>query len=191
MHQFGLTDEGDAKGLLSLIFKVDCEYDPAGSAGPSTFIAKLTPPEFGARLFGRLFCFETEVEMYKKKVLMEATISTPDCYFAEYDRLSGDVAIFLEDMTPRATVDQLTGWTEHECKGVLVDLARLHARFWGSCASEPLLSSWRFVSFDNPQLCELGKDMYQKNAETVIPTVRAVGGFPSLKFSLFYQCLNR
>eukprot|EP00037_Helgoeca_nana_P004234 m.43984 g.43984 ORF g.43984 m.43984 type:complete len:509 (+) comp14878_c0_seq1:67-1593(+) len=179
VEQFGLNAKGETKGLLSDICRVTCTYTgELPTALPNSFIVKMSPEEFGGRLTGRLCFFKSEVDFYNKNLGEFGGIRTPDCYFAEYNRMTGEVTLFLEDLTATrlTTVDVGNGWTVEQAKDVLSVAAKLHGRYWGmgNTTTTPDLSET--VSIRHRPTLEICAEMYRRNVDAMAPIVKKVLG---------------
>lgn len=148
------------------------------TALPNSFIVKMSPEEFGGRLTGRLCFFKSEVDFYNKNLGEFGGIRTPDCYFAEYNRMTGEVTLFLEDLTATrlTTVDVGNGWTVEQAKEVLSVAAKLHGRYWGmgNMTTTPDLSET--VSIRHRPTLEICAEMYRRNVDAMAPIVKKVLG---------------
>lgn len=144
---------------------------PSTSTVPETFIVKLSPSDFGGRLYGRLCLFQNEVNFYKHNVGPKGGLRVPDCLFANYDPLSGEATLFLEDLSPLVPVDQNVGWTIDEAKSVLSTAARFHAHYWDAdyASSDEGLSS--LLSGTHRPTLERLEALYLKNVDKFAPAV--------------------
>jgi hypothetical protein len=79
--------------------------------------------------------YEKEVGFYRH-LAARVGIRTPRCYYATLDAPSGRFALVLEDLSPSAPVDQLTGLTPAQVGLALDELAALHAPMWGDPSIE-------------------------------------------------------
>ena len=66
-------------------------------------------------------------------------------YFAGHDPTSGSICIIMEDLSGLRPGDQIAGCSEEESFAVVVELARLHSRFWNQPAES--VGDW-VPSFD-------------------------------------------
>jgi hypothetical protein len=179
---FGRDEQGNPKGVLSTMAKVEVEYDvseadgaPAGAAtGPRTMIAKLCPTDFGARMLGRLCFFETEVRAYEKDLLGLAGAQTPRCYYAKFDRVSGESVLFLEDLAPLSTRGQVEGYNADEMRRTLAEISKVHATYHGATTTHPALQGWNFIQFGEPMIQAIVHDLFEKSVAGV-PEKVAVG----------------
>eukprot|EP00036_Acanthoecidae_sp_10tr_P000447 CAMPEP_0182938324 /NCGR_PEP_ID=MMETSP0105_2-20130417/43643_1 /TAXON_ID=81532 ORGANISM="Acanthoeca-like sp., Strain 10tr" /NCGR_SAMPLE_ID=MMETSP0105_2 /ASSEMBLY_ACC=CAM_ASM_000205 /LENGTH=450 /DNA_ID=CAMNT_0025077611 /DNA_START=104 /DNA_END=1456 /DNA_ORIENTATION=- len=128
---FGRDENGDSVGLLSEICRVECTYSENAPADlPDHFVAKFAPAEFGARLFGRLAMFENENMFYDLGLGGRAGVGTAQCYFCHYSLVSGEIVLFLRELSDYDARPQRVGWSAEEAKTALLTYAKLHAYYW-------------------------------------------------------------
>lgn len=140
---------------------------------PTTFVVKMPPTEFGARLFGRLGCFENEYYFYKEKVGDRANFQTPECYFHSYNMVTGELTLFLEDLGHLKSLPPHVGLSKTQNKALLTACAQLHGHYWGvdvlSATSDPNLS--RFMSQADKALLGMLGDFIVKGASKMAGTL--------------------
>ena len=144
---------------------------------PSSFIVKLSPLSFGSRVIGRLCFLKTEVEFYTKNLLGRCGIPTPACYFANYDKLSGESVLFLEDLSSAwYSISQDEAWTLPQAKHVISTVAKQHAHYWG--AEQRLLSDFpelsEIPSCLDPMTLDVTFDMAMQNIDDYVPKVKEI-----------------
>jgi hypothetical protein len=81
--------------------------------------------------------YEKEVGFYRH-LAGRVGMRTPHCHYAAIDPDSGRFALVLEDLTPAAAVDQITGLTPPQVALALDELAALQAPLWGDPAIEEM-----------------------------------------------------
>lgn len=101
----------------------------AGGATPSV-VVKLPSPDATSRATGvALRTYEREVKFYLEAAAT-VEIRVPRCYHGEWDPVSGDFALVLEDMAPAEPGDQVAGCGVEAAELAVVELARLHGPRW-------------------------------------------------------------
>lgn len=113
----------------TLVFALS--YDRADSDGPASVVAKLPaddPNSRQAAVMQRLY--EREVRFYQN-LRDRTTVATPGYLYSDIDPTTGQFVLLLENMTPVAAVDQLSGFTVEHARCALAQAAALHAPFWG------------------------------------------------------------
>ncbi|WP_165922238.1 oxidoreductase family protein [Pseudonocardia endophytica] len=125
-------------GQLADSYRFTLTYDPP-NAGPATIIGKF-PSEDPASLQLGIDAgfYECEIRFYRD-VAHTVDVATPRSIHAQRDE-SGAFNLFLEDMAPARSVDQIGGCTIEEAATVLAQAARLHAGSWGQ--AELLRAPW-------------------------------------------------
>jgi hypothetical protein len=122
------TRIGDGLVGMNLRFALDV---PAGSALPSSLIAKLPSPDPTSRATGiALRNYEREVLFYRL-IAPTVDIQVPHCYFSEWTPDDGDFVLVLEDLAPAEQGNQITGCGAELARVSVLELARLHGPRWG------------------------------------------------------------
>ena len=136
----GFTSEplGVGVGFMSALRRLTLDCEGAPETMPRTLIAKLPPPDPGARQIDEAFNFyEKEVGFYQQ-MAPTTPIRAPRAHYSAFDPKSRDFVLLLEDMAPSAIGDQLTGLNFEEAAMAVDALGRVHARWWGDPALEKL-----------------------------------------------------
>lgn len=123
------------------------------------------------RMFGRLLMFKNESNFYLKGLGPYGGLRVPDLYHAEYNKVTGEVAIFLEDLSPLTPTDQGTGMSTEDTKLVLTKLAGFHAAYWGLDGSSTTPDLSEAVGVDNPTTLNLFADFFAKSAPKFCPEI--------------------
>eukprot|EP00850_Spirogloea_muscicola_P018317 SM000166S02498 [mRNA] locus=s166:284486:286911:- [translate_table: standard] len=150
---------GSGVGLLSLLHRLTLAYKgaPPPAGAPATLVAKFAHPSPEIRrMAGANGSYAREAGLYnvmgtRPPVLAAAAVGpavpqalalrTPAIYCSHHDAASGHMVLLMEDLTEAAPLDQVTGATHPQAATVVLDAARLHARFWGS----PELDGWAWL----------------------------------------------
>lgn len=125
----GITHEPVGAGLMGDCIRFSLEYDHDGG-GPSALVGKFAASDPTAKASGVwMGYYETEVRFYRE-IAATVSVDVPLCYFAEFNRDTGDFLILLEDMGPARGGDQLAGCSIGEAELAMVQAAALHAPRW-------------------------------------------------------------
>jgi hypothetical protein len=101
-----------------------------GAVLPTTVIVKLPPADPAARAqLTAMGFFEREVRFYRT-LAVRTPIDVAKCYAAEYEPETGSAFVILEDLADARNASSVAGLTIDELIGVLLALARMHARWW-------------------------------------------------------------
>ena len=133
---------GVGVGIMSVLYRLTPTYS-AGN-GPKSVIAKLAPPYPQVREIAAGYHFyDREVSVYQQ-LGSELAFRPPHVHLARHDPSTDDFVIVLEDFGGLRTADQLDGCSITDARNVLLELARLHARWWEDPRFEqlPFLQSW-------------------------------------------------
>ena len=149
---------GAGVGFMSAMRRLNLTYDDPAGGGPASLIAKLPPPDPGARVIDEAFNFyEKEVGFYRS-LAPSTPMRTPRAYFAAYEPATRDFALLLEDLAPRQIGDQLEGLSADRLALALKGAAGLHGRWW----RDPSLPGMDWLlGMDSPQMRQL-QPIYQQ-----------------------------
>lgn len=122
----------EGTGFIGIVARIAIEYAGEARGAPASLVAKLPSSDPGSRQVGLLYgLYEREVRFYGE--LAEAVgVATPRCYFAAHDGEAGRSVVLLEELRDGTFGDQVAGCTLAEARLAVTELARLHARWWGS-----------------------------------------------------------
>lgn len=149
---------GAGVGFMSAMRRLTLTYDDPGCGGPASLIAKLPPPDPGARTIDEAFNFyEKEVGFYRL-IAPLTPIRAPRAYFSAYAPASRDFALLLEDLAPLSVGDQLDGLSVSQAALALRGVAGLHARWWRDPALNGL--DW-LIALNSAQFRQL-QPIYQQ-----------------------------
>lgn len=143
----GLKQEpiGKERGFVSQLVRLHLDWERP-SAGPATLVTKLNAPNPTTAAFAKL-AYEHEYVFYQH-FATHVPVSTPHCYYADYDPDKIRFVLVLEDLSQLKAGDQIAGTGDADVANAIRSLARLHATFWndgeiqrflGDAASEPQL----------------------------------------------------
>lgn len=128
---------------------MNIRYELAHSAPdrvPASVIAKLPSPDPTSRMTGvTLRNYEREV-MFYRHIAPTVDIRVARCYHAEWDAANGDFVLLMEDLSPGAQGNQVTGCTIEHARTAVIELARLHGPRWG----DPALDDIEFLQRRSP-----------------------------------------
>jgi hypothetical protein len=115
-------------GLVGMNLRV--ELLDASPDLPTSVVIKLPSTDPTSRMTGvMLRNYEREVKFYLE-VAASVDIRVPRCHHGEWDPVSGDFVLVLEDMTPAEQGDQVAGCGVATAELAVRELARLHGPRW-------------------------------------------------------------
>lgn len=140
-------------GLVGMNVRYELLSDAA--LAPSSLIAKLPSPDPTSRATGvALRNYEREVKFYQQ-LASTVDVRTAACYYADWCEADGDFVLLLEDLTPAAQGNQLSGCDETYARRAVLELAKLHGPRWGDPALDELEWLQRRTADDAAQLTML------------------------------------
>ncbi|WP_431232204.1 phosphotransferase [Mycolicibacterium psychrotolerans] len=124
-----LSSEGESRVSTARRIAVEVGYGSGGPADlPTRLIVKVARPGLGD-----IPLYDNEVNVYAR-VGDELPVTTPRCLGAYRDAPSSSFGLVLEDLRPRDALfpSVLTPTTVDDVRGVIDQLADLHAAYWQS-----------------------------------------------------------
>ncbi len=173
-------------GQVASTWRFELEYAGGGNAdAPASVVVKTASPDPTSRAAGTsLGLYEKEVGFYRY-LAPRVGIRTPRCHYAAHDPESGRFALVLEDLSPAAPVDQLTGLSPHQVALALDELASLHAPMWDDRSIEEIdwLTKGRvdpeaaavFIPMLFDQFLERHRDALTPGCRRTVETLREAG----------------
>jgi len=121
---------GEGVGFVAQLARLTVEYDDVEPGAPLSLIAKLPAAGPEGRELARLFrLYEREVRFYKD-LAHKVQLRAPRCYYSDIDTETNEFVLLLEDLSPAAVGDQLTGCSAAQLDLALDELAKFHAGWW-------------------------------------------------------------
>jgi len=122
----------EGTGFIGIVARLAIEYAGEARGAPAALVVKLPSSDPGSRQVGLLYgLYEREVRFYTE-LAADVGVATPRCYFAAHDGEAGQSVVLLEELREGTFGDQVAGCSLAEARLAVTDLARLHARWWGS-----------------------------------------------------------
>ena len=101
---------------------------------PASVVVKLPSPGDESRAAGIAHrTYEREAKFYMQ-LAETIDVRRPQCHWVEFDELSHDFVLVLEDLSPAVPGNQITGCSVDEAARAVVELAKLHGPRWGDPA---------------------------------------------------------
>ena len=136
---------GEGAGLMSTVHRVTLTYEP-GVDGPASVIAKFTTDSPGNRELGLSSAiYERETNFYRQ-VAPHGIVPAPRCFASEYDPVSGESVLLLEDLAGYREGDQVVGCTADQARTIIDTIVPLHLRYWGFRMTPELSWLWEVQS---------------------------------------------
>ena len=119
---------GEGVGMMALIELVDLTYSKG--SGPATVVVKLATTNEANRGVAATFDIYRREALFYRDVADVTAAATPAVYFADAED-SMSFVIVLEDLGEYRLGDQLIGCGLEDAEVSVVEVAKLHASFWG------------------------------------------------------------
>ena len=135
-----MASERIGDGLVGMNIRYALQV-PDGSGLPASIIAKLPSPDPTSRATGiSLRNYEREVKFYNE-IAPTVDVHVAQCFHGEWHAGTGDFVLLMEDLSPSAQGNQITGCTADMARRSVLELARLHGPRWG----DPTLADIEFL----------------------------------------------
>ena len=107
---------------------------------PSRFVLKLPTDDPGGRRVGRMLNTWHREALFYDLLAPHVGDAVPKAFYNGADPAQDRWALLLADLHPWASGDQVAGATRSEAESAVVQLARIHAPWWGSPRTD--LTGW-------------------------------------------------
>jgi len=122
--------ESVGTGQMGACIRLTPIYDRTTEA-PASLVVKLPTEDPTSRATATaLRNYEVEVNFYRH-LAPGLEVRVPRCYHAEFDPVTADFVLLLEDVAPARQGDQLSGCSPDQAALAVAELPRLHAPRWG------------------------------------------------------------
>jgi hypothetical protein len=129
--EFSAKQIGADRGMLGEIFVLDLSYAP-GASGPTQIVAKFAALRDGSLASARRGrAHERELRAFDE-LLGDTPVTTPANYGTWYDPDTAYFLLLQGAVTADHGVDQVVGLEVDDAKLVLIEIAKLHARWWNN-----------------------------------------------------------
>ncbi|MGB8861652.1 MAG: phosphotransferase [Ilumatobacteraceae bacterium] len=147
---------GAAESMMSALYCVGLTFDGPTEA-PSSLIVKLASESDEQRFIAAVFKFyEREIRFYNENAA-QVRVSIPHCLLASINTEDHSFVLVLEQITGRRQVDQIDGLSFQDARLALLNLADLHAPFWGKDLDA---EAETFFRFDSPLMHSVMPDHF-------------------------------
>ncbi len=125
---------GEGIGLMGILARVSLESED--SAVPDSVVVKIQTTDEQNLIVAHTYdTYGREVEYYRF-LAGDCPMSSPSCYYAEFDRKLNRFVLVLQDLSSMNVIDQLEGSNTAQTMLCVEKLGRLHGSFW-SQTSQP------------------------------------------------------
>jgi hypothetical protein len=123
---------GQGVGILGELARITPAYSASEPSAPRTLIAKIPTADPGGKGIAEMLGFyEKEVRFYNT-LCRDIGIRSAHSYYAAGDPSTIRYVVLMEDLGELRLGDQVKGATADECRLLITQMAKLHARWWGS-----------------------------------------------------------
>jgi len=145
-------------GKMADNLRCNLTIEGANPATPNSVVAKIAAVDGTSRQAGvGGGAYRREVRFYQE-LAPRIRMRTPHCYFADIDEASGDFVILMEDMTPAAPGDQITGCDVDVAAVAVAEAVGLHAPFWGDAS----LTGFDWLTPSSPEAAQFAQILLQQ-----------------------------
>lgn len=124
---------------------------------PASVVVKLASPDPTSRATGiALRNYEREVKFYNELV-HTLDVRSPQCFFADWNETTGDIAIVLEDMSPCEQGDQIDACGIEHAELAIDQLVKMQGPRW----NDPTLAEVTWLQTRGPEDTERLQGMYE------------------------------
>ena len=123
---------GQGVGILGELARVTLTYSAPEAKAPKTLIAKIPTSDPGGKGIAEMLGFyEKEVRFYNE-LTNTVGVRAARSYFAGGEPANIRYVVLMEDLGALPIGDQVNGASAEECRVLVCEMAKLHARWWNS-----------------------------------------------------------
>lgn len=152
---------GQGVGILGELARITLEYDRHEPRAPKTLIAKIPTADPGGRGIAQMLGFYEKECRFYAEVGDRVGVRTAHCYYSARDPENAQYIILMEDLSGLPIGDQVVGATVDECRLVVTEVAKLHAKWWNA----PELASLDWIPFGNAPIIKFAALAYAQSLE--------------------------
>lgn len=129
---------GVGVGMVGRLLRCHVAYQSEADFAPLTIVIKLPSADDNTRRTAhQLQLYQREFDFYRT-LATSVPIRTPALLYGDFDALTHDFVLLLEDMGHMDTVDQVGGATEDRAMVAIRAAAQMHARYWDRIDQPPV-----------------------------------------------------
>ena len=157
---------GAGVGILGELARVTLTYDRAAPGAPKTLIAKIPTADPGVRAIAHMLGYYEREIRYYRDLAGQNVVAAPLCYYSDMDPANVRFVLLLEDLAALPIGDQVAGCSVEEARAVVLELAKLHARWW----ERPELKAIDWIPPSNDPMMKLAQGAYLAAIEAFLET---------------------
>ena len=123
---------GQGVGILGELCRMTPTYSDAEASAPKTIIAKIPTADPGGKGVAQMPGFYDKEARFYDDLCHRIGVRAARGYYTAGDAETIRYVILMEDLGALKLGDQVAGATAEECRVLLREAARLHARWWNS-----------------------------------------------------------
>lgn len=147
---------GAGVGILGELSRATLTYDREAPGAPRTVIVKIPTADPGGRGIAHMLGYYEREIRYYRDIAGQNVVAAPRCYYSDMDPANILFVLLLEDLGALPIGDQVAGCSAEQARTVVMELARLHARWWNRCGNAELA----FVPMSDDPMMKLAQGAY-------------------------------
>ena len=158
---------GVGEGFMGQLARVSLSYNEESAGAPTSVITKFASTRKETRdMAAEQKLYQREIGFYND-IGDRVGVPIAECYYSTYIEESNHFILLLEDLAPGEPSDQVIGTDKETSREVIVQFARLHAKWWNSRELEQYeWAKWLLTEMPMEQGLELLKQSMIEVEET-------------------------
>lgn len=152
---------GAGIGILGELSRMTPTYSASEATAPKTLIAKIPTADPGGKGIAQMLGFYEKEARFYNEMCDSVGVRAARGYYAGSDVAAVKYVILMEDLAAIRMGDQLSGASLEECRTVIGEAARLHAKWWSS----PELARLDWIPAGNEPMIKLAALAYAQSLE--------------------------
>ncbi len=129
---------GQGIGILGELCRITPAYSAADPSAPKTLIAKIPTADPGGKGVAQMLGFYEKEARFYSDLCRTTGVRAAHSYYTAADPAAVKYIILMEDLGGLELGDQVAGASAEECRTLITEVAKLHARWWNSPKLEVL-----------------------------------------------------
>jgi Ecdysteroid kinase-like family len=160
---------GAGIGILGELSRATLTYDRESPGAPRTVIVKIPTADPGGRAVAQMLGYYEREILYYRLLSTQNVVASPRCFYGDTDPANVLHILLLEDLAAIPIGDQVAGCSAEEARTVVLELAKLHARWW----ERPEMKAIDWIPQSNDPMMKLAQGAYLM---AIAPFLDAFGG---------------
>ena len=167
IKEFSTQTIGVGEGFMGQLARIKLKFVGDAEVKPDSFVIKFAAARQDTRdMAADRNLYKREIGFYRD-IGEKSGVSIAKCHFAHYDDQSKQFVLLIEDLAPGEPSDQIHGTDRETSEKVIIEFAKLHAKWWNSKELESLdWAKWQITEMPKEKSIEMFKIGHEEAKRT-------------------------